>query len=202
MLKQDLTCRALFQSGSTGHQHQDRQGAGPRNTTDNTATPAIQGARVAAFVQRLRELGWIEGRTVAIEHRWGEGQRERYLEIAAEFVRLKVDITRAGPANFSRPRNEAPGGRSQAETQADAMNLHPMPLPTARGLQSSFFNGFGNNSPPAVSRSPGRRARWPMRSRVLTGVASSSNSPSEPADCCRPPAEDWRQAGPAPFAWS
>src|SRR3954469_26068587 len=46
----------------------------------------------AAFVRRLQELGWIEGRTVAIEHRWGEGRNERYLEIAAEFVRLKVDV--------------------------------------------------------------------------------------------------------------
>src|SRR5262249_24283300 len=110
MLKQDLTCRALFQSGSTGHQHQDRQGAGPRNPADNTATPARQGARVAAFVQRLRELGWIEGRPVATEHRWGEGGRERYVEIAAVFVQLKVDITRAPPANFSRPANAAPQG--------------------------------------------------------------------------------------------
>jgi putative ABC transport system substrate-binding protein len=47
---------------------------------------------VAAFVQRLRELGWIEGRTVAIEVRWGEGRSERFAEIAAEFVRLKVDV--------------------------------------------------------------------------------------------------------------
>ena len=46
----------------------------------------------AAFVQRLRELGWIEGRTVAIEYRWAEGRDERYAQIAAEFVRLKVDI--------------------------------------------------------------------------------------------------------------
>src|SRR5262245_2654993 len=46
----------------------------------------------AAFVQRLRELGWIEGRTVAIEYRWAEGRNERYSEIATEFVRLKVDI--------------------------------------------------------------------------------------------------------------
>jgi putative ABC transport system substrate-binding protein len=46
----------------------------------------------AAFVQRLRELGWIEGRTVAIEYRWSEGRRERFAEIAAEFVRLKVDV--------------------------------------------------------------------------------------------------------------
>jgi putative ABC transport system substrate-binding protein len=46
----------------------------------------------SAFVQRLRELGWIEGRTVAIEYRWAEGRGERYAEIAAEFVRLKVDV--------------------------------------------------------------------------------------------------------------
>ena len=47
---------------------------------------------VAAFVQRLRELGWVEGRTVAMEVRWAEGRPERYTEIAAEFVRLKVDV--------------------------------------------------------------------------------------------------------------
>jgi putative ABC transport system substrate-binding protein len=46
----------------------------------------------AAFVQRLRELGWIEGRTIAIEYRWAEGRTERHTEIATEFVRLKVDI--------------------------------------------------------------------------------------------------------------
>jgi putative ABC transport system substrate-binding protein len=43
-------------------------------------------------VQRLRELGWIEGRTVAIEYRWMEGRTERAAEFAAEFVRLKVDV--------------------------------------------------------------------------------------------------------------
>ena len=47
---------------------------------------------VAAFVQRLRELGWSEGRTIAIEYRWGEGREERFAEVAAEFVRLKVDV--------------------------------------------------------------------------------------------------------------
>jgi putative ABC transport system substrate-binding protein len=39
----------------------------------------------------MGELGWIEGRTIAIEYRWGEGRPERNAEIAAEFVRLKVD---------------------------------------------------------------------------------------------------------------
>ena len=46
----------------------------------------------AAFVQRLRELGWIDGRTIAIEYRWAEGRSERYTEIGTEFVRLKVDV--------------------------------------------------------------------------------------------------------------
>jgi len=45
-----------------------------------------------AFVARLRELGWIEGSTIAIEYRWSQGRTERYAEIAAEFVRLKVDV--------------------------------------------------------------------------------------------------------------
>ena len=56
------------------------------------STPAIMGQWVAAFVQRLRELGWIEGRTIAIEYRWAEGRSARANEIAAEFVRLKVDV--------------------------------------------------------------------------------------------------------------
>jgi len=46
----------------------------------------------AAFVARLGELGWIEGKTIAIEYRWSQGRSERYAEIAAEFVRLKVDV--------------------------------------------------------------------------------------------------------------
>jgi putative ABC transport system substrate-binding protein len=46
----------------------------------------------AAFVQRMRELGWIEGGTIAIEYRWTEGRPERPAEVAAEFVRLKVDV--------------------------------------------------------------------------------------------------------------
>jgi putative ABC transport system substrate-binding protein len=45
-----------------------------------------------AFVARLRELGWIENRNIAIEYRWSEGRTERYAEIAAEFVRSNVDV--------------------------------------------------------------------------------------------------------------
>ena len=48
-----------------------------------TTASAVWSQWDAAFVRRLRELGWIEGRTVAIEYRWAEGRNERYREIAA-----------------------------------------------------------------------------------------------------------------------
>ena len=57
-----------------------------------SSTALAQSQWTAAFVQRLRELGWIEGRNVTIEYRWAEGRNERFGEIAAEFVRLKVDV--------------------------------------------------------------------------------------------------------------
>jgi putative ABC transport system substrate-binding protein len=81
-------------------------------------TPTGQRAWLAAFVQRLRELGWIEGRTVAIEHRWGEGRAERYAEIAAEFVRLKVDVILAG-------------GTEAAIAARQATSIIPIVFPTA-----------------------------------------------------------------------
>ena len=57
-----------------------------------SGTPASHGQWFAGLAQRLRELGWIEGRTVAIEYRWAEGRTERAAEIAAEFVQRKVDV--------------------------------------------------------------------------------------------------------------
>jgi putative ABC transport system substrate-binding protein len=57
-----------------------------------SSTASAQTLWVAAFVQRLHELNWIEGRTIAIEYRLAEGRRERFHEIAAEFARLKVDV--------------------------------------------------------------------------------------------------------------
>jgi putative tryptophan/tyrosine transport system substrate-binding protein len=58
--------------------------------------PSSHGQWVAAFAQRMRELGCIEGRTVAIEYRWAEGRSERFAEIAAELVRLKVGVIVTG----------------------------------------------------------------------------------------------------------
>jgi ABC-type uncharacterized transport system substrate-binding protein len=57
-----------------------------------SGTAAAQSQLTAAFVQRLRELGWSDGGNLKIEYRWAEGRSERFAEIAAEFVRLKVDV--------------------------------------------------------------------------------------------------------------
>lgn len=57
-----------------------------------TAAPSGMSRWTAALAQRLGELGWIEGRTVAIEYRWAEGRPERYAEIATEFVSRRVDV--------------------------------------------------------------------------------------------------------------
>src|SRR5450631_2932609 len=55
-------------------------------------TPTAQSQWTAAFVQRLRELGWTEGRNVTIEYRWAEGRFDRSTEIIADLLRLKVDL--------------------------------------------------------------------------------------------------------------
>src|SRR5215510_13932675 len=66
-----------------------------------SGTSSTQGPTMAApFNKRLRELGWIEGRTIVIEYRWIEGRSDLAAKFAAEFVRLKVDaiITVGTPA--------------------------------------------------------------------------------------------------------
>jgi putative tryptophan/tyrosine transport system substrate-binding protein len=71
----------------------------------NISTPSTEQLRVDTFIKRFRELGWIEGRTVAIESRWAEGRPERFAEIAAEFVRLKASVivtAGAGPVSAVR----------------------------------------------------------------------------------------------------
>jgi ABC-type uncharacterized transport system substrate-binding protein len=63
-----------------------------------TATSSAWSQWTPAFAQRLRELGWIEGHTVAIEYRWAEGREERYAQIVAELIRLRVDVIVTGGA--------------------------------------------------------------------------------------------------------
>src|SRR5262245_32960597 len=69
-----------------------QQARGPIIGFLGAATLSVESQRVAAFVQRLHQLGWIENRNVTIEYRWAEGRFERFSELAAEFARLKVDL--------------------------------------------------------------------------------------------------------------
>jgi putative ABC transport system substrate-binding protein len=55
-------------------------------------TASVESRAVAAFVQRLHAVGWIEGRAAAIEVRWAEGRSEHAAEIVAKFIRQKVDV--------------------------------------------------------------------------------------------------------------
>ena len=87
-------------------------------------------------MQRLRELGWIEGRTVVIEYRWAEGRAERYAEIAAEFVRLKVDVI-------------VTGGNEAVIAAKQATSVIPIVFPVAgdplgTGLVASLARPGGN----------------------------------------------------------
>jgi len=60
------------------------------------STPLGENERAAAFARRLQDLGWIEGRTIAIEYRWADARSDRLAEIAAEFSQLKVDVIVTG----------------------------------------------------------------------------------------------------------
>jgi putative ABC transport system substrate-binding protein len=101
-----------------------------------TGTPSTQAPYHGAFVQRLRELNWIEGRTVSIEQRFAESRPERFAAIAAEFVRLKVDIIVAG---------STPGALAAKQ----ATSLIPIVFaaagdPVGSGLVSSLARPGGN----------------------------------------------------------
>ena len=64
----------------------------PRIGYLSSRDPASESTRAEAIRLALRELGYIEGQNIAIEYRYAEGKRDRYPELAAELVRLKVDI--------------------------------------------------------------------------------------------------------------
>jgi putative ABC transport system substrate-binding protein len=99
------------------------------------STRSTQSEWIAAFLQRLRELGWIEGRTVEIEFRWAEGRSERYAAIAAEFVGLKVDVIVAS------------GGAVAAAKKATSTIPIVFPLasdPVGSGLAASLARPGGN----------------------------------------------------------
>jgi putative ABC transport system substrate-binding protein len=99
-------------------------------------TPTVWSSFVAAFLQRLRELGWIDGYNLAIEYRWAEGREDRYNDFAAELVRLKVDVI-------------VTGGTSAVIAAKQATSVIPIVFATAgdpvgTGLVASLSHPGGN----------------------------------------------------------
>jgi len=100
-----VLCGWLCAFGVTAHAQQAKKI--PRIGFLGTASPSIISARLEAFRQGLRELGYIEGKNIVVEYRWAEGKLDRQPDLAAELVRLKVDvIVTAGPTS-TRPVKEA-----------------------------------------------------------------------------------------------
>jgi putative ABC transport system substrate-binding protein len=87
-------------------------------------TPSAGGQLLAAFLQRLRELGWVDGRNVAIEIRWAEGRTNRFAEIAAELVRRKVDVILTTPRRSSQQSRQHQPSRSCSRRRA--IRLEPV----------------------------------------------------------------------------
>jgi putative ABC transport system substrate-binding protein len=126
----------------------------------NNAT--FERASTDAFVQRLRELGWIENRTVAIEYRWAEGRDERFAEIAAEFIRLKVDVilTYATPSSIA----------AKKATAAIPIVFAAAGDPVGTGLVASLARPGGNITGLSIQQTDLASKRLEILREVLPGL--------------------------------
>jgi len=139
-------------------------------------TRLVDSQRLAAFVERLRELGWIENRTVTIEYRWGEGRDERFAQIAAEFVRRGVDVIVTGAT--------APVIAVKQATSTIPIVFGVAGDPVATGLVASLAKPGGNvtglsgqSTDTAAKRLELLRAVVPnlRRLAILTNIGNPTN---------------------------
>ena len=124
---------------------------------------ALAGSQwAAAFVQRLRELGWIENRTVAIEYRWAEGRDERFAKIAGEFIRLKVDVilTYATPSSIA----------AKKATAVIPIVFAAAGDPVGTGLVASLARPGGNITGLSIQQTDLASKRLEMLREVLPGL--------------------------------
>jgi putative ABC transport system substrate-binding protein len=101
----------------------------------NPGTPARPSLALEAFRERLRELGYVEGRNIAMEYRWAEGRPERFPDLAAELVRLKVDVVVVG---------SFPGARAAKEATSTIPIVTISADPVGTGLVASLARPGGN----------------------------------------------------------
>jgi hypothetical protein len=159
-----------------------------------SGTAAAQSQWTMAFVQRMRELGWTEGRNMAIEYRWAEGRSERFPEIAAEFVRLKVDVIlthntlptlAAKQASSAIPVVFCDGGRAggqrhRGEPGAAGRQRHGAVEPATGNCRKASRNFPGAGSRSAAAGDIGRRRQSIHRSGHRTGSGSGTHAGRSP----------------------
>jgi ABC-type uncharacterized transport system substrate-binding protein len=127
-----------------------------------SSTPSAMSRWIAAFVQRLREFGWIEGSTIAIEYRWAEGRTERYAEIAAEFVRRKVDVI----VTYGTPSSEA----AKQATAVIPIVFAAAADPVGNGLVASLARPGGNITGLSLQQSDIVGKKLELLHEVLAGL--------------------------------
>jgi ABC-type uncharacterized transport system substrate-binding protein len=125
-------------------------------------SPTSQRTWVDAFVGRLRELSWIEGRTIAIQYRWAEGHAERFAEIAAEVVRLKVDVI-------------VTSGTGVVVAAKQATSVIPIVFaaagdPVGTGLVASLARPGGNVTGPSIQQTDAAAKRLELLREVVPGL--------------------------------
>jgi putative tryptophan/tyrosine transport system substrate-binding protein len=137
-------------------------------------TRSLDSQRLVAFVERLRELGWIEGRTVAIEYRWAEGRNDHLAESAAEFVRRKVDVivTSATPPTLA----------AKQATSAIPIVFASVGDPVGAGVVESLARPGGNATGLSLQQPEAAGKRLELLREVFPGLrrlaimANSSNA--------------------------
>jgi putative ABC transport system substrate-binding protein len=118
---------------------------------------------VVAFLSRLHQLGWVENRNLAIEYRWAEGRTERYAEIVAEFVRLKVDVI-------------VTYGTAAAQQAKQATASIPIVFagagdPVGAGLVASLARPGGNITGLSLQQTDSSPKRIELLREIVPGVA-------------------------------
>jgi putative ABC transport system substrate-binding protein len=108
----------------------------PRIGSLYAGTPSTQSARIEAFRQGLRDVGYVEGKNIVIEYRWAEGKFDRLPALVAELVRLKVDIIVTGGGPATRAAKEA--------TSTIPIVMTNDADPVARGIVASLARPGGN----------------------------------------------------------
>jgi putative ABC transport system substrate-binding protein len=125
-------------------------------------TRSLDGPRLEAFVQRLREIGWIDGRTIAIEYRWAEGRNEHLAEIVAEFVKRRVDVivTSATPPTVA----------AKQATSVIPIVFAAVGDPVGAGLVASLAHPGGNATGLSLQQTDATGKRLELLREIVPGL--------------------------------